>query len=44
MEESTIFFPREVIVHLLSSTMLKDGKTPEIKQSKYSVDTKYTFP
>ena len=24
--------------------MLKDGENPEIKQSKYNVDTKYTFP
>ena len=39
-----MFFPAEGVVHLLSSTMLKDGIHPEIKQSKYNVDTKYTFP
>ena len=39
-----MFCPTEGIVYLFSSTMLKDGENPEIKQSKYNVDTKYTFP
>jgi len=43
MEESTKFYLTEGSVHLLSSTMPKDGKTPEIKQPKCNVDTKYTF-
>jgi hypothetical protein len=40
MDESAKFCLTEGSVHLVSSTMLKDGKPPEIKQSKYNVDTK----
>jgi hypothetical protein len=41
MEESTKFCLTEGSVPLLSSTMLKDGKTLEIKQPKYNVDNVY---
>jgi hypothetical protein len=40
MEESAKFCLTEGRVHLVPSTMLKDGKPPEIKQPKRNVDTK----